>query len=65
VRESDTLEISERARDLLRAQKAVNEAPEVREEKVADIKRRVEDGTYSVSPDLLARKLLGVPENDQ
>ena len=54
----DTLEISDRARELARARQAVDEAPEVRSEKVADIKKRIEDGTYSVSPKVLARKLL-------
>lgn len=54
-----TLEISERARELARLQEAVAEAPEVRTEKVAEIKRRIEDGTYSVSPDVLAARLLG------
>jgi flagellar biosynthesis anti-sigma factor FlgM len=54
----DTLEISDRARELARARQAVDEAPEVRAEKVADIKKRLEDGTYTVSPKLLAHKLL-------
>jgi negative regulator of flagellin synthesis FlgM len=64
VRESDTLEISERARELARAQRAVETAPDVRAEQVAKIKQSVEDGTYSVSPDLIARKMLGVPEHE-
>jgi negative regulator of flagellin synthesis FlgM len=55
---SDTVEISDRARELARARQAVDEAPEVRGEKVAEIKKRIEDGTYSVSPRLLAQKLL-------
>ena len=54
----DTLEISDRARELAKARQAVDQAPEVRAEKVADIKKRIEDGTYSVSPKILARKLL-------
>jgi flagellar biosynthesis anti-sigma factor FlgM len=54
----DTLEISDRARELARARQAVDEAPDARAEKVADIKKRIEDGTYTVSPKLLARKLL-------
>ncbi|MCC7370284.1 MAG: flagellar biosynthesis anti-sigma factor FlgM [Chloroflexi bacterium] len=55
---SDTVEISDRSRELARARQAVDEAPEVRAERVADIKKRIEDGTYSVSPQMLARKLL-------
>jgi negative regulator of flagellin synthesis FlgM len=55
---SDTVEISERSRELARARQAVEESPEVRADKVADIKKRIEDGTYSVSPQVLAHKLL-------
>jgi flagellar biosynthesis anti-sigma factor FlgM len=55
---SDTVEISDQARELARARQAVDAAPEVRSDKVASIKKRIEDGTYSVSPELLARKLL-------
>ncbi len=54
----DSLEISDSARQLAKARQAVDAAPEVRSEKVADIKKRIEDGTYSVSPKVLARKLL-------
>ena len=59
---SDTVEISDRSRELARARQAVDAAPEVRSEKVAAIKKRIEDGTYSVSPELLARKLLEGPD---
>lgn len=59
---SDTLEISDRSRELARARQAVEAAPEVREDKVAEIRKRIEDGTYSVSPHLLARKLLEAAE---
>jgi negative regulator of flagellin synthesis FlgM len=55
---SDSVEISDQSRQLSRARQAVDEAPEVRSEKVADIKKRIEDGTYTVSPQLLARKLM-------
>jgi flagellar biosynthesis anti-sigma factor FlgM len=55
---SDTLEISDGARELARARQAVDAAPDVRADKVADIKKRIEDGTYTVSPHLLAQKIL-------
>lgn len=55
---SDSVEISDAARELAKARQAVDAAPEVRSDKVAAIKKRIEDGTYSVSPELLARKLL-------
>jgi negative regulator of flagellin synthesis FlgM len=55
---SDSVEISDLARELAKARQAVDAAPDVRSDKVAAIKKRIEDGTYSVSPELLARKLL-------
>ena len=55
---SDSVEISDLARELAKARQAVDAAPDVRADKVAAIKKRIEDGTYSVSPELLARKLL-------
>ncbi len=55
---SDTVEISDRSRELARARQAVDAAPDVRADRVAEIKQRIEDGTYSVSPELLARKML-------
>jgi negative regulator of flagellin synthesis FlgM len=55
---SDSVEISDRSRELARARQAVDAAPDVRADKVAAIKKRIEDGTYSVSPELLARKLM-------
>jgi negative regulator of flagellin synthesis FlgM len=55
---SDTVEISNRSRDLARARQAVDAAPDVRADRVAEIRKRIEDGTYSVSPELLAHKLL-------
>ena len=55
---SESLEISDRSRELARARQAVDAAPDVRADRVAEIKQRIEDGTYSVSPEALARKLL-------
>jgi negative regulator of flagellin synthesis FlgM len=55
---SDSVEISDRSRELARARQAVDAAPDVRTDKVASIKKRIEDGTYSVSPQALASKIL-------
>jgi len=61
---ADAVEFSDRVRELARAQRAVEAAPDVRADRVADIKRRLADGTYYVAPDGLARKLLGVNNGD-
>lgn len=63
VQESDSVEISDRARELARLQQAVEDAADVRADKVAKIKKQVETGTYSVPIELLAERLLGGEEH--
>lgn len=53
----DNVEISQFGRDLQVARAAVAKAPDIREEKVADIKARMEAGSYRFSMDDLAEKL--------
>lgn len=55
---SDQVSLSEEARALAAARKAVAGAPDVRENRVADVKQRVQDGTYTVEPRALARRIL-------
>ena len=56
--EKDKLHISQAGRDYQIARKAVAEAPDVREDLVADIKSRLEAGTYEVSADAFAEKVI-------
>jgi negative regulator of flagellin synthesis FlgM len=56
---TDSVSLSDSARSLASARQAVQDAPDVRDQKVADIKQRVQDGTYDVPSRVLARKLLG------
>jgi len=55
---SDSVSLSADARSLAAAREAVQQAPDVRAEKVEAIKQSVADGTYSVPASVLARKLL-------
>ena len=55
---ADSVTLSDSARQLAAARQAVQDAPDVREQKVAEIKQQVSDGTYQVSPQVLARKML-------
>ena len=55
---SDGVSFSDEARQLAAARQAVASAPDLREEKVSAIKQSIADGTYSVSPDVLARKMI-------
>lgn len=55
---ADSVVLSANAKSLAAAREAVKGAADVRHEKVADIKQRVSDGTYSVDAKVLARKML-------
>ena len=54
----DSISLSDGARSLAAARHAVDTASDVREQKVNDIKQRVNDGTYQVPSRVLARKIL-------
>ena len=55
---SDQLSISQTGYSYQTAKAAVSEASDVREDKVAQLKAQIQNGTYSVSPDDFASKLL-------
>lgn len=54
----DQVQISRAGKDYQIAKQAVADASDVREDKVADLKARIAAGTYNVSPDDFASKLL-------
>ena len=55
---TDSVTLSDSARSVATARTAVQSAPDVRQQKVADIKQQLSDGTYQVSSSVLARKML-------
>jgi len=55
---SDKIELSSFGKELSIARKAVSETSEVREAKIADIKASMQAGTYDLSMDRLADKLV-------
>jgi negative regulator of flagellin synthesis FlgM len=63
TRRPDSVTLSANARTLATARAAVQEAPDVRDAKVNDIKQRVQDGTYDVPSHVLARNLLEASNN--
>ncbi|MEW6263497.1 MAG: flagellar biosynthesis anti-sigma factor FlgM [Thermodesulfobacteriota bacterium] len=54
----DKVNLSDRSREIARAQELVRDAPEFRAEKVAEIKAGVEAGTYKVNSLQTADKIL-------
>lgn len=55
---SDQLSISQAGYSYQAAKTAVAEASDVRADKVAELKAKIQNGTYSVNPDDFANKLL-------
>lgn len=56
---SDSYEISQTAKNYQIAKAAVKNASDVREDKVAKLKEQISNGTYSVSAEAVAEKILG------
>ena len=56
----DICEISKEAMELYEfAKQAVDSIPDIREDKVEDIKNRLDNGTYDISVEALANKIIG------
>lgn len=55
---ADQLALSSRAEEIKVARAALAETPEVRAERVAELKARVQAGTYRVDPDKVAERIL-------
>jgi negative regulator of flagellin synthesis FlgM len=58
AKSADSVTLSDSARSLAAARDVVKSAPDVRNDKVSEIKQQVTDGTYKVSAKVLARKML-------
>ena len=58
VEKFDSVQISQMGKDYQVAKAAVAATPDVRTDLVADIKSRIQNGTYDVTMDMLADKLL-------
>lgn len=55
----EKVDLSTAAREIQQMKNALNEIPEVRENKVADLKSRIDNGTYDVSGEEVAKKMMG------
>lgn len=62
---SDKFELSGLGQDIQTVTQALKDIPEIREDKVVKIKSEIEGGTYKVSDDDLAQKLIEQYENNQ
>lgn len=55
---TDGTSLSSAAQELLKARRAVQDAPDVRADLVAELRRQVQAGTYKVDAREIARRLL-------
>lgn len=58
ISQSDQLELSSKGKDYQTAKQAVAAADDVREERIAPLKKSIQTGTYQVSAESFADKLL-------
>ena len=54
----DVVQLSSRSRMIARARELASQAPEVREERVNDLRNRINAGTYNVSGQVVADSML-------
>jgi negative regulator of flagellin synthesis FlgM len=54
----DRVQLSEKSKEIARARELVNSAPDVRMDKVEEMKAKIESGTYDVSAEKVADKLV-------
>lgn len=54
----DRVSLSPQAREILKAQQSLASLPDVREDKVAEIKSRIEAGDYRIDSDAIAEKMI-------
>ena len=55
---TDGTSLSSAAQELLKARRAVQDAPDVRSDLVAELRRQIQAGTYRVNDRAIARRLL-------
>jgi negative regulator of flagellin synthesis FlgM len=57
--DSDRLEISARSREISHLNELIQSTPDVREEKVEQVRQQIESGTYNVKAEKIAGKIIG------
>ena len=55
---TDTVVISDAAKRIQEAQKQIQTIPDVRADKVAEIRNQIENGTYQINADQIAGKMI-------
>ena len=58
IKNNDSFTVSDKARDFQAVLKAVSSSPDNREDKVNNILNKIQEGSYNVSSEDIAKKLL-------
>ena len=63
---NDRVSLSPQARELMEAQRLLADMPDVREDKVREIKQRIEEGRYRIESETIAAQMIreAFPENE-
>lgn len=63
---ADRVSLSPQARELCEARRALAALPDIRPDKVAEIKARIEAGAYTLDPEAIAERIIrdAFPEDD-
>jgi negative regulator of flagellin synthesis FlgM len=62
--QDDKVSLSSMSRDMQTAKDSVAAVPDVRQDKVDEIKQAVESGNYEIDPNKIAEKMLGMNVNE-
>jgi negative regulator of flagellin synthesis FlgM len=57
--EADRIELSVRSREIQRMDEWIRSTPDIREARVEQIRRAVDNGTYNVKAEMIAEKIIG------
>ncbi|MBS4538150.1 flagellar biosynthesis anti-sigma factor FlgM [Clostridium sp. D2Q-11] len=58
LKKKDEFTISDEAKDIQKALKVAKDSPDIREEKIREIKMKVDSGNYSIDPKKVAEKII-------
>ncbi len=56
--DEDSVNLSSTAREIRDALNILHDTPDIREEKVASLKIRIQSGTYAINPDIIADNMI-------
>ena len=59
VAPEEKVDLSTRSKDLLQIKNVVAQLPEIREEKIQELKTQIEKGTYNINGGKIAEKMVG------